>query len=300
MAARPARREHRHQRRLRRFGRRWLGRRLGRQRLSETRPIAGFGDIRGLIVDLDGVLYVGDEPIAGAREALAELRGRDLGLRFATNTTTRSRYATLDKLRRLGFDVADEELFTPAVLASRVCAERGHSRVALIMEAAIKRDFPDLAEVPAGAGSADAVIVGDLGEDFGFEILNRAFRLVMAGADLIALQRNRFWRTDDGELSLDAGPFVAALEYATSREATVVGKPSAAFFDLALDSLDLDRGAVAMIGDDVETDVGGALAAGLRAIQVETGKYDERFVSESGITPTAQIRSVADLPGLLG
>ena len=145
----------------------------------------------------------------------------------------------------------------------------------------------------------DAVIMGDLGEAFGFDILNRAFRMVMDGAELVALQKNRFWMAETG-LSLNAGPFVAAIEYATGTEATVVGKPSKSFFALVLEGLGGDPGRAAMVGDDVETDVGGAIRAGLAGILVRTGKYREDFVRSSGIKPTAVVDSIADVPALLG
>ena len=180
-------------------------------------------------------------------------------LRFVTNTTERSRAQTVDKLRRLGFAVEPEEVITPAALARRHCVEAGHRTVALIMNEAVKRDFEGLEEAAEGP---DAVIMGDLGEAFGFEILNRAFRMVMDGAELVALQKNRFWLTEQG-LSLDAGPFVAAIEYATGRDAVVVGKPSASFFELVLTDARREPDDAAMVGDDVETDVGGAMRAGL-------------------------------------
>lgn len=258
--------------------------------------MAELDGIDALLVDLDGVLYIEDEAIDGAAAALATLREADLGLRFGTNTTTRSRRQTLQKLELLGFELADEELITPAVLARRRCSDRGHQRVALVMDEGIKEDFEGLEAVDE---SPDAVIIGDLGDSFGFEILNRAFRMVADGAELIALQKNRFWRTADG-LTLDAGPFVAAIEYASGEEAEVVGKPSASFFELVLDSLGASAGNVAMVGDDIETDIGGALDAGLSAVLVRTGKYREEFVSRSGIEPTHTIDSFADVPGLLG
>jgi HAD superfamily hydrolase (TIGR01458 family) len=164
------------------------------------------------------------------------------------------------------------------------------------MNEEVKRDFEGLHEADA---DVDAVIMGDLGEQFGFGILNHAFQLVMNGAELVALQKNRFWLTAQG-LSLDAGPFVAAIEYATGKEAYVVGKPSAGFFELILADLGVERARVAMVGDDVETDIGGAQDAGLAAILVRTGKYHEPFVRQSGIKPTATIDSVAELPELLG
>lgn len=253
------------------------------------------GDPRALLLDLDGVLYVEGEPLPGASAAVAELRDGGYGLRFVTNTTARSRRMTLRKLDRLGFEVAPDELVTPAVLARAHCRERGYERVALIMDEAVKEDFEGLEEVGEGP---EAVIMGDLGSAFGFEILNRAFRLVFEGAELIALQKNRFWLTDEG-LSLDAGPFVAAIEYATGRDATVVGKPAPAFFALVLGSLGVGAAEAAMVGDDVESDIGGALDAGLAAILVRTGKYREEFVRRSGVEPTAIVESIADVPALL-
>jgi HAD superfamily hydrolase (TIGR01458 family) len=144
----------------------------------------------------------------------------------------------------------------------------------------------------------DAVIAGDLGDRWDYEVLNRAFRRLMDGAELIALQKNRYWETSEG-ISLDAGPFVAALEYATGREAEVLGKPSDAFFQLALSELGVGADAVAMVGDDVEADVGGAMDAGLAGILVRTGKYREDQVRASGIEPTATVDSIAEVPQLL-
>jgi HAD superfamily hydrolase (TIGR01458 family) len=142
------------------------------------------------------------------------------------------------------------------------------------------------------------VIVGDLGRRFAYEPLNHAFRLIMDGADLVALQKNRFWMTPDG-LSLDAGAFVAALEYATGRDAVVVGKPAPGFFAAVLSGLGVTARDAVMVGDDIESDIGGALNAGLRAFLVKTGKYREDQVTASGIEATAVVASVADVPSLL-
>jgi HAD superfamily hydrolase (TIGR01458 family) len=249
-----------------------------------------------VLLDLDGVLYVGDEPIAGAREAVAALRDRGRAVRFVTNTTARSHADTVDKLGRLGFPVAPDEVITPAALAVAHCRARGHRRVALVMAERVKADFAELEAVEAGA---DAVIVGDLGAAFGYAPLNAAFRQIMDGAELVALQKNRYWLTSDG-LSLDAGAFVAALEYATGRAAHVVGKPAPAFFGAVLDGAGVAADDAVMVGDDVESDIGGALAAGLAAVLVRTGKFRPDRLRESGVTPTAVVDSVADVPALLG
>jgi HAD superfamily hydrolase (TIGR01458 family) len=259
-------------------------------------PPAPLGSIQLVLLDLDGVLYIEDEPVAGAVAAVARLRGGGLALRFVTNTTSRSRPAILDKLRRLGFPVHADELVTPAALAVRHCLDKGHRRVSLLMNEEVKGDFAALEEDDE---HPDAVIVGDLGEDFAYPVLNRAFRHVMDGAELIALQRNRFWLRADG-LSLDVGPFVAALEYATARDAYVVGKPAPGFFQEVLREAGAAAGDSAMVGDDIETDVGGALGAGLAGILVRTGKYRPDAAASSGVEPTATVDSIADVPELLG
>ena len=255
-----------------------------------------LAEVEGVMIDLDGVLYVEDEAISGAVGAVAELRRRELVLRFATNTTSRPRRQIHARLQRLGFDVELDEIVTPAALAVRRCEERGHRGVALLMGDAVKEDFAGLRE---DDGRIDAVIVGDLGDAFGHQVLNRAFRHVMDGAELIALQKNRYWLTPSG-LSLDVGPYVAALEFAASVEALVVGKPAHAFFASALDGMRVPAERAAMVGDDVESDIGGALAAGLAGILVRTGKYREDAVQRSGVVPTAVVDSIADVPRLLG
>lgn len=256
---------------------------------------AALESLEAVLLDLDGVLYVEEEPVEGALKAVERLREAGLALRFVTNTTSHSRPATLAKLQQLGFEVAEEELVTPAALAVQHCQSRGHTRVALLMADEVKRDFSGLEHDDQGP---HAVIVGDLGERFDYAVLNGAFRHVLAGAELVALQKNRYWRRRDG-LSLDVGPFVAALEYATGTAAHVVGKPASGFFEGVLAGLVLSPAAAAMVGDDVETDVGGALAAGLPGVLVRTGKYREESVRASGVEPTATVGSIADVPGLL-
>lgn len=252
-------------------------------------------EVTAVLIDLDGVLYVEDAPIEGAVAAVERLRADGFALRFVTNTTAHARDQTLAKLRRLGFAVEEAELVTPAALALRYCRHRGHGRVALVMNDEVKRDFADLEETD---GHADAVIVGDLGSGFGYDVLNRAFRQVMDGAELIALQKNRYWLRADG-LSLDVGPFVAALEYATGAQAYVVGKPAREFFAQVLDDLDTAPALAVMVGDDIESDIGGALGAGLLAVLVRTGKFREERVRASGSQPTAVVDSIAALPAVL-
>ena len=255
-------------------------------------PLAG---VEALLLDLSGVVYVQEEAVPGAAEALARLRAAGLPIRLVTNTTMRPRRSILERLERLGIEADPAELITPATLAKRRCAEAGHGSVSLLVLDELREDLEGLAE---RGDAIDAVIVGDLGEGWTYDALNRVFRQVMEGAELIALQKNRYWETAEG-LSLDAGPFIAALEYATGREAVVVGKPSPAFFELALSELGVSAERAAMVGDDVEADVGGAMEEGLAGILVRTGKYREDLVRSSGVDPSATVDSIVDVPALL-
>jgi HAD superfamily hydrolase (TIGR01458 family) len=244
----------------------------------------------GLLVDLDGTLYVGDEPVEGAREALGKLKAGGFKLRYITNTTRKPRRAVRDHLLSLGFEVEETEIFTPARAAAGLIGDR--SCFPLVDESLVE----DLEGITLTEDRPDHVLVGDLGEGFAYDRLNAAFRCLMDGAELIALQKNRYWRREDG-LALDAGPFVAALEYASGKSATVVGKPEKGFFRLALEDLGLLPNEVALVGDDAEADVAGAKRAGLKGVLVRTGKWTaEREGGEADLV----LDSVADLPGEIG
>ena len=248
----------------------------------------------GVLLDIDGVLYVGDEPIEGAHEALTQLRRSGEGVRLLTNTTSRSRREVVEHLSELGFQAALEEILTPAAMAVRHCTERGYESVEMLVSDKLREDLAPL-EGLSGGGRVEAVILGDLGDGFTPETLNHAFRLLMDGADLVTLQHNRYWRRKDG-LALDVGAYSAALEYGSAREAIVVGKPAEAFFRAATEDIGVEH--AVMVGDDVEADVGGAMAAGLPGILVRTGKYRADALT-ARVTPTAIVDSIVDVPELL-
>ena len=224
------------------------------------------------------------------------LRDHGYPLRFLTNTTMRSRLELVEKLRAFGIHAEREEMFSTSVVATHWLREQGISRIHLLVPRAVQEDFADF---DITDDHPDAVVVGDLGSEFSFEVLNHAFRLIRDGARLIALQKNRFWQRADG-LALDVGPFVVALEYATEREASVIGKPTAAYFKMALHDLELPANQVAMVGDDIHNDIAGGQAVGLRTILVKTGKYQFDDVAKVDCQADWTLDSIADLPALLG
>jgi HAD superfamily hydrolase (TIGR01458 family) len=247
-------------------------------------------DSRAFIIDLDGVLYNDNQPIPGAAEAIAYLREEGYPFRFATNTTMRCRASLRRKLADFGIEVNEDEIFSAPVAAARYLHGRGRPRVFLLLTEDAHRDFTGLEITDQ---QPDFVVVGDVGDEYNATLLNKAFRLILGGAELVALQKNRYWRTAEG-LTLDAGPFVVALEYATGQQARVIGKPSRDFFQLVVDDLGVPPSQVAMIGDNIEVDVGGAQGAGLKGILVRTGRFQETDL-QSGIEPDAVIDSIADL-----
>jgi HAD superfamily hydrolase (TIGR01458 family) len=249
----------------------------------------------GVLLDIDGVLYVGDEPIAGAHEALTKLREMADGVRLVTNTTSRSRREVVEHLHQLSFDVAAEEVLTPAAMAVTHCRGRGYKAISALVGDSLREDLAALEPVPLDA-HPDAIVLGDLGDGFTPAVLNGAFRVLMDGAELIALQHNRYWLRADG-LALDVGAYAAALEYATGREGTVVGKPAREFFRTAIADMGVER--AVMVGDDIEADVGGAIAARLAGVLVRTGKFRDDALAATTVEPSEIVASIADVPDVL-
>ena len=252
-----------------------------------------------ILLDIDGVLQISGKPIEGGAEAIKELREADHRLRFLTNNTTRSRATLAEELRGLEIELDDDELETTPRAAAHALA--GKRVLALIMEAIRE----DLEGVELVGEEADAVLIGGADESpqetnrvFSYVNLARAFAELEAGAELYCLHKERWWQTERGPL-LDSGAFVAGLEYAAGVQATVLGKPSAAFFGAALDALDADPGVAWIVGDDIEADIGGAKACGLRAILVRTGKFRSETLARAVVRPDAIVDSIVDVPGYL-
>jgi HAD superfamily hydrolase (TIGR01458 family) len=235
--------------------------------------------------------------LPGAREALAEATRRGVAWRFVTNATSRPRSVLLRELEGMGLPIEADRLFTGPRAARRLLLERGWHRCHFLVRPGLLEDFDGIEPVDS---DAEAVVLGDLGDGMSYARLNRAFRMLLDGAALVTLARNRYWQSEEG-LMLDAGPFCAALEHATGQEAILAGKPSRVFFEAALSSTGVPAAEAAVVGDDLESDVGGGQAAGMRGILVRTGKFREGDLEHPAnrIRPDAVIASLADLPGLL-
>jgi HAD superfamily hydrolase (TIGR01458 family) len=250
-----------------------------------------------LLIDLDGVIYQGDRLVEGALDSLDWLKRCQIPHLYVTNTTSLCRAALLEKFIGLGFEAQLEELMTPIVAANQwLDTQQMHKIAAFVTPSAIG-DFSSVEIIsPESDEAVDAIVIGDLGDAWDYQVLNRAFRLLMRDPrpQLIALGMTRYWRGHQG-LRLDVAPFIKALEHAASCEARVVGKPAAAFFAASLSLLHCAAEQAFIIGDDINGDIDAAQACGIRGIQVRTGKFRSGDLS-GDIKPFAVLDSIADLP----
>lgn len=251
--------------------------------------------IKGLLIDLEGVLYVDDLPIEGAIEAVTALKRSGMFCRFLTNTSTQSRTDIVRKLEKMGFPIEEFEIFT-APYAVRLYLDCLPSRKCRYVVA--KSIMQEFRWVNEDADLLTHIIIGDIGPNWDYLLLNDILMDLLSGAELVAIHKNRFWQTESG-LKLDIGSIVAALEYGSNKAARVLGKPSKAFFDMAVTDMGLFDKDVMVIGDDVDSDIDGAKKAGLLAALCQTGKFREEYFLRSEICPDYLIDSIADLPELV-
>jgi HAD superfamily hydrolase (TIGR01458 family) len=251
-----------------------------------------------ILLDVDGVLHVSGAPIAGAGAAVRRLRDAGHRLRFVTNSTTKSRAQLTQQLQEMGFDIDEDDIQTTGGVAAKALA--GKRVLALTMPGLLD----DLDGLQLVGMNVDAVLIGgadegeEVGRIFSYLNLNRAFLELQDGADLYCLHKNKWWQVADGP-RLDTGMFVAGLEYAADTEATVLGKPSAAYFGAAIEALDAEPSITWMVGDDLEGDIGGAQRHGMRTILVRTGKFRPDDVERSSVQPDGIVSSIAQLPDWL-
>lgn len=251
--------------------------------------------ISGLLIDIDGVLVTENQCIEGAIEAINYLIDKKIPYLLLTNTTRQSRITIWHHLKRIGFPIEESELMTAPIAAAKWLKKRGVISINLFLSGSAVNDFKDF---KITSFNPEYVVIGDIGRDLTFGRLNNAFRLIMGGAKILALQKNRCWQTDEG-LTIDAGAIVAALEYATNKRALIMGKPRREFFSLAAEKLKIHLSELAIIGDDLETDIRGGQKAGLFGIAVKTGKFREGFMNKLKIKPDLILSSIADLPNFL-
>ncbi len=249
--------------------------------------------IRGILLDIDGVLHVSMQPLPGVAQTLSWLEQQGYATYFVSNTTTMARATLAQRLQQIGLPVSERRLITaPVAAANYIRKHHPGKRCWFLTKGDTANDFDGIELVDT---RADVVVIGGAEELLSYEAMNAAFRMIMDGAILLALHKNMYWKTKDG-LQLDSGPYVRALEIATGRDALVLGKPERAFFEQALDAIGCAAHEAIMVGDDIDNDVGGAQNAGLRGILVCSGKHKADSPLLKRVQPDAILPSLADLP----
>ncbi len=249
-------------------------------------------NIKGFLIDIDGVLYIGKERISGAIKAINHLKRNNIPFLLVTNTTRKSRYSLQSYLHNMGFKVEIEQIYSATFAAKQWLIEHKVNSIYLFLRGDGYREFKDFRVT---ANNPEYIVLGDLGEDITYNKLNHAFQLIMGGTKMLALQKNRYWKSGN-DLVIDAGAIVAALEYATHKRAIVVGKPQKDFFKHAIKMLNLPPENIAVIGDDLESDISGGKRVGLFTIAVQTGKFTKEALQKVKVKPDLLMQSIADLP----
>jgi HAD superfamily hydrolase (TIGR01458 family) len=254
-----------------------------------TNSPRGVTGVRGLLLDLDGVVVLKGAALPGAAAAIGELDRRGIPYRIVTNTSYVSRASLARFGASIGIDVSADRIMSALSVSAADTARRFPGQPLFVLAAPdAQREFAGqrlltLDEASKPGATAAAVVVGDSPESITFDNLNIAFRLIRGGAELIGMHRNRWWLTADGP-TVDSGALVAGLEYAAEVRARIVGKPARSFFIEAAAAVAGElaargerrvvRAELAMVGDDIRTDVQAAQRIGLRGVFVLSGKQD--------------------------
>ena len=244
-------------------------------------------NIKAVMTDIGGVLYVGSEACESAPEALKKLR-EHFPIRLISNTTRSTPGQIMQHLEKLGFDIEEDEIYTALAATKEYVESKGYTPYTLLTDDA-NAYFGDMK-----GKEVDCVVVGDAYTNFTFESVNQAFRHIEEGAELIATAKSRYFKDSDGKLTLGTGSWVSALEFATGKEATVIGKPSTSFFHLVAASMGYEPSEILMVGDDIVSDIGGAQNAGFKTALVKTGKYKPSDL-ESKIKPDMVAESFSEV-----
>lgn len=236
--------------------------------------------VKGLIVDISGVLKDGDIPIPGSVEGIKKLQAAGIPFRLVTNETLKPRKWINQVLSMLGYNIEENHMFHPVPALIQVL-KKENLRPHLFLH---PRMIPEFSELETS--NPNCVVIGDCQEYFTYENMNKCFRLLMSLEKpiLFTLGVGKYYLDDDG-LSLDVGPYCKGLEYATGVTARIVGKPSPEYFLAAIEDLGLQPSEVVMVGDDINFDIGGAQKCGIRGALVRTGKFRKEDESHPQIKP---------------
>lgn len=251
-------------------------------------------DFDGLIVDLDGVVWLGNQALPGSVEAIAELRANGVRLVFLTNDPRGSRTEYADRLRALGVDADEDDVVTSGSALAAFVAEREQpgTTAFVIGSPSLKRELARAGLEVVDAREAAVVAVGGHG-GFDYAELLVATQALRRGARLYAAGRDATFPMPDGPWP-GTGAIVAAVEVGGGRTAISVGKPEPFIFAMARSALAGCR-RVAIVGDNLASDIAGGKRAGLKTILVLTGTTSRDDLAAASVEPDLVVADLAAL-----
>jgi 4-nitrophenyl phosphatase len=254
------------------------------------------GRFAGLILDMDGVLYRGTQPLPGARELIPALRAAGLSFILLTNNSTLTAQDYSVKLVRMGIMVPPEAILTSGSATAIYLREHYPSggRVYVLGEAGLVETLTQMPGFRLDAEEPDFVIVG-LDFKFDYDALRKACSAVRRGANFIATNSDATLPVEGGELWPGAGSLVAAVETCSGVAPTIIGKPNVTMAKMALDKLGLPDEQVLCVGDRLETDIAMGAAAGMKTALVLTGVSHREDIATSAVTPDYVFESILEL-----
>jgi len=250
-------------------------------------------DVAGVMLDMDGTVYRGDEPLEGAARFVARLREAGIPYVFITNNSSHTRGFYHRRLSNMGFDVSEEEIITSATAAARYLREfRPRARVFLLASPEVKEEIVSYGVDVTDDGPDTVLLTFD--RTICYERINRAYHLIAEGADLIATHPDDLCPTEDF-YDVDIGPFIRLFESLTGKKAIVIGKPNRLMLEMAAKVMKADPSGTIMIGDRLYTDIRMARDAGIRSVLVLTGETSEKDLDASEVKPDHVVPSVAEI-----
>ncbi|MEW6196309.1 MAG: HAD hydrolase-like protein [Bacteroidota bacterium] len=247
-----------------------------------------------LLIDLDGVLRINNRPAPNVKEFLDFITDRKINACIVSNSTLSTSEDVNEFFKFFGIETKIPIM--TASSAAAIYAKQNYKHVAVYCEERVKRIFYEILDYE----NPEAVIIGDYGKRWDFKTMNEIFVHVFNGADLIAMQKNRYWETAADGILLDAGPFVAAIEYATNKQARLIGKPSPYYFHAALRILGFANDEkFLMIGDDLETDIKCTKELGSKSLLIYTGKTKYPLDNNSEVKPDYEAMNLTEAMKIL-
>jgi len=255
-----------------------------------------LNNIKAVVFDLNGTLYQRGILVEGANETIQKLRNSGLQMSFVTNTDSRKTIDVHSRLKKMGLDIKLEELYTPVVAVKTFIENNKGKGIYPLVHDDVKEELSEL--VIFDESNPDCVVIGDFCDKVSYDEINKVFRMIKGGAEIIALSKTLWYKDSDGD-SINTGAFVKMFEMACDTSAQLMGKPSEGFFNMALQRMETTADEALFIGDDVLTDVLGAQKLGAVSVLVKTGVYSEEVLNETEKKPDYILENVNELLELL-